>query len=149
VTPVLAILHRDHQQRIQLLSRELNIEQFELSLQPAVLLQPTQLSTASFPSVDSPPILVPVLANPDNAATGLEESFPGGVAIVGGRKIVVHQLAPAEWQQKRKKQKRESKRKSSSASTLSKSRDQDKTDSKSMKRKPYCSVEWPFGEVHA
>jgi DNA damage-binding protein 1 len=148
-TPVLAILHRDYQQRVQLLSRDLNIAQFELSVQPGVLLQPTLLSSASFPQTDTPPILIPITATEEASVLEGDDAFPGGVLVVGGRKIILHKLAPLDWQERSKaKQKKESKRRISSATEIEKSREKEAA-RRNMKRKPFCSVEWPFGEVMA
>jgi DNA damage-binding protein 1 len=145
-TPVVAILHRDYQQRVQLLSRELNIESFDLSVEPAVLLQPTLLSSTSFPQADTPPILVPVTAtNTENK--DVSEEFSGGVMVIGGKKMILHRLAPTDWQEKKKaKHKRESQRKGSNAADLAKAREKEAA-RRNMKRKPFCSVEWPFGEI--
>jgi DNA damage-binding protein 1 len=146
--PVVAILHRDYQQRIQLLSRELNVDQLELSVQPAVLLQPTLLSSASFPHTDTPPILVPIAASEAESALTGDETFPGGILVIGGRKIVMHKLAPVEWQERKKTKQKKEKRKSSSAAEITKAREKE-TARRNMKRKPFCSAEWPFGDVTA
>lgn len=147
--PVLGILHRDYNQRIQLLSRELNMDQLELSIQPAVLLQPTLLSSGSFPEADTPPILVSVSATNDENTVGGEDPFLGGVLVIGGRKIVLHKVASAEWQERKKaKQKKERRKSSSTTAELAKAREKEEA-RRNMKRKAFCSAEWPFGEITA
>lgn len=147
----LAILHLDHNQQVQLLSRDLDISAYELSPSPSLLLPPTPLPTATYPFTDSPPILINV---PSIESVSFDDDddavFSGGVLVVGGRKIQLFPFASKDWQDKYKgKQRRlESKKKSKDEklSLLAKEKEKDR---ETKKRKAKANVDWPWSEVTA
>ncbi|OSX59780.1 hypothetical protein POSPLADRAFT_1048255 [Postia placenta MAD-698-R-SB12] len=149
----LGILHYDHQQRLQLLSRDIDIA--DLSAPQSYHLPPTILSTSVFPTattVETPPLLIPV---PPYASQEADEdstagSHLGGVLIVGGRKVLFFEHASEERQEAKKgKQRRASKRMSSGdPSEAAKAREKEK-ERESRKVKQKASVKWPWSEITA
>ncbi|KAG6333787.1 hypothetical protein ID866_5298 [Astraeus odoratus] len=87
----LAFLHMDFQQRFQLLARELIINDLQLSRTVSPVLPPAALPEKWFTVEDQPPRLVYVSAD-----DGGDHDFNGGVLVVGGRKILLYDLASTE-----------------------------------------------------
>ncbi|KDQ62210.1 hypothetical protein JAAARDRAFT_121297 [Jaapia argillacea MUCL 33604] len=149
----IGILHIDHQKRIQLLSRDLNVSltDFELSPIPSNALLSTLLSSNTFPILDTPPILIPV-APPTNLSDledGEEEPPLGGVLIVGGRKILFYGLASLRQVTKHQGKRRrleEKKGRTAAESITAKEKEKER---ELRKRKAKASVDWAWSEVTA
>lgn len=146
----LALLHIDHKQRPQLVSRTLNLQSQELSPTFSPILRNTVLPSRSFPTFDSPPFLIPV--PPISLSDELEpEDEPlGGVLVIGGRKIHYFEESSISRQQvKRGKQSRLDARKASaSASENDKAKEKEKA-REGRKVKPKASVRWPWSDITA
>ncbi|TCD64528.1 hypothetical protein EIP91_003995 [Steccherinum ochraceum] len=145
----LAIVHLDFQQRIQLLCRDLNVEAQDLAAETSQVLPNTVLSAAIFPFADVPPVLIPVPPFALSGDCGSEnKQSPGGVLVVGGRKILFYELASLDDQSVRKgKKRRLDKRKASlTESEVEKAKEKEK-DRETRKLKPKCFVKWPWSEV--
>ncbi|THH31175.1 hypothetical protein EUX98_g3000 [Antrodiella citrinella] len=147
----LAIAHVDYLQRMQMISRDLNIESQELSPDISQILPSTVLSPAIFPFVDLAPILVPVPSFPLSASDedkSEDRECPGGVLVVGGRKILFYEVAPPDAQAVRKGKKRrlDKKKSSTTEAEVEKSKEKEK-ERESRKLKPRCYVRWPWSEV--
>lgn len=144
---VLAILHIDHMDRTQLLSREIRVHDLELA--PSTLLHPTAISSKMIPN---PADLVPKLL-PAPAMVGEDDEsldFRGGVLIVGGVHILLFELASdSERQRQAGKAHRSSRdRKSGDPKVSSAAIDKEQA-REGRKRKAKASIEWPWGEVTA
>ncbi|KAL6302826.1 mono-functional DNA-alkylating methyl methanesulfonate N-term-domain-containing protein [Sparassis latifolia] len=149
-TYAIGILHYDHEQRLQLLSRDLDLENLELSAAPSTILPITVLSVSTFPSMDTPPLLIPV---PPYTQEGTEDDFGthlGGVLVVGGRKIIFYEHASQERRDiKRDKQRRSAKRKASAVQADAQKATEKDKEREGRKLKPKISVKWPWSEVTA
>ncbi|KII87876.1 hypothetical protein PLICRDRAFT_42399 [Plicaturopsis crispa FD-325 SS-3] len=132
----IAILSVDQQGQTQLLARDIDIGDFELSPTPSLVLAPTSLSSNTFPPTDAAPFVVSVPSK--------------GVLILGGRKILYYELATEKWQEKhRGKAKRAEKAKAGKDhAEAAKAREKEQK-RKNRKRKPKATVEWPWAEVTA
>jgi DNA damage-binding protein 1 len=150
--PVLSILHIDHQERLQLLSRDVSIDRdktnavvdISLSVVPSVLLPSTTLPTKlfAFPFDDvCVPTLIPI---PPSSGS------PGGVAVVGGKKIMMYEIAPLEKQKKLKgKQSRlEGRKKADDKTEAMKAREKEK-EREGRQRRANMTVEWPWSDLSA
>ena len=144
---MLAILHIDHQERTQLLAREISLDEFELV--PSVLLQPTAISSKMIPSpANQVPKLLPVHAEHPN--DNHNPPFRGGVLVIGGRQIILYELASFDSQRKQrgksmrteKNKKDPDKAVADSAITKEKSRE-------ARKKRARATVEWPWSQVTA
>lgn len=148
---VLAIVHIDFQQKMQLISRELYLDSQELAAETSQLLPSTVLSPSTFPFADVPPILIPIPAFPlsatDNDDSENRECL-GGVLIGGGRKILFYEFSTPDDQavQKGKKQRLEKRKASSTESEVERAKEKEKQ-RESRKLKPRCYVMWPWSEV--
>ncbi|KAF7297748.1 CPSF-A domain-containing protein [Mycena kentingensis (nom. inval.)] len=112
----LAILYRDPaDKKIHLIARSVDVDGQDIPFQPSPTLQPTTIANKFIPQVtelDPPPFLVPV---PCPAASrelapeleGSPETFIGGILVVGGRTVLLYELA---GQQSRDKQQRKRRR---------------------------------------
>ena len=140
----LAILHRDHRERIQLLSRDINVGDTELSSSLSTVFPSTAISAKLLLPNDSLPFLVYV-----PSSTG-ENHFAGGVLLLGGRKIVFFEFATKESEDKHKSKHRRTERmkKSSDIAEVQRAK-QKESERESRKRKPRAMVEWPWSEVTA
>lgn len=146
-----AILHLDYQDRVQLLARDILVEDLELSSHPSTLLQPTSISAKILPfPTDAPPHIIPVPALDASEAADEEEGFLGGVLIVGGRKILLYELASVEGRAKQRGKRRrlESKKQSGDVAEISKAMKKER-ERETRIRKASGNVEWPWGEVTA
>ncbi|CCM01903.1 uncharacterized protein FIBRA_03974 [Fibroporia radiculosa] len=145
----LSILHYDHQGRLQLLSRDLDLR--ELSASPSTLLFSTILSS-NVPS-DSTPFLIPVLPYVSHEENGenLYSSHLGGVVVAGcGNKLLFFEHASQERQEVRKgKQRRASKRMSSGDPAEAAKAKVKEKERETKKIKPKMSVDWPWSEITA
>ncbi|KAI0269851.1 CPSF A subunit region-domain-containing protein [Gloeopeniophorella convolvens] len=142
----IAILHLDHNQKIHLLARDLVLSEYELSPSPSLLLPQTALSSSAVLLTESPPSLVAI---PPQESDGKGTS-PGGILVLGGRKIQLFELSSTEWQEKyRGKQRRsENKKKNTDQAVASKAKEKEK-EREAKKRKAKAAVEWPWYEVTA
>lgn len=140
--PVLGILHRDTSLRTVLVARDLGLKRQELT--PSDRLPPTLLSGTAFPVLDTPPSLVPLPPNDDDAS----QAFAGGVLVVGGRRMVAYALAEGEARAKHASKLRQSEKRKQSADAAEARRAQEK-EREGKKRKPEASIDWPWSEVTA
>lgn len=151
--PILALIHRDYQQRTQLLARGIDLEQREIDPIPSTALPATVLIDRDFPfpsEHESYPIVLP-LASAADADDSAEESdvWKGGVMVLGGRKIIAFQLADTRWQARRRaklEKTEKEKKKGGTKGEAAKEKDKKREDAK---RKPRAVVDWPWGEVSA
>jgi len=143
----IAILHLDHSQNLQLLARDLILSDSELSSEPSLLLPPTIVSSSAPPLTEAPPKLVGV---PPRRSKGAEEPIPGGVLVLGGRKIRFFELSSEDWQEKyRKKQRKlESQKKGADLPPEGKAKEKQRG-REIRKRRAKATVEWPWCEVTA
>ncbi|KAF9013379.1 CPSF A subunit region-domain-containing protein [Cyathus striatus] len=150
----LAILYLDHQGRIQLHARDINVADLELSIQPSTLLNPTVISNKIIPDPTYiVPQLIPVPApdvEDEDDDNDDDRKSLGGVFVVGGKKILLFELAPmkAREKQRGKRRRLEEKKKSTDISEAAKAKDKER-ERESRKRKPSASVEWPWNEISA
>ena len=145
----LAIVHIDHMQRTQLISRDLSIKDRDLSFTLSPILPSTLLPANTFPDTDNPLQLVTIPSFAIDSQDGEPDAkCLGGVLVLGGRKIAFYEVASEERQKKqRSKDKRQSKRKASgSEKDLSLKKEAEK---EPRKVKSKMSVKWPWSEVTA
>ncbi|TFY79541.1 hypothetical protein EWM64_g4471 [Hericium alpestre] len=143
----LAILYIDHHQQVQLIARDLSIADYELSTAHSLFLPPTSLPSSAFPILETPPALITVPAAEDGEE---DERFRGGVLVVGGRRIQLHELSDSLWQEKyRGKQKRnDAKKNSNDRKTVAGAHNKER-DREAKRRKPKAAVDWPWSEITA
>lgn len=141
----LALLHIDFQQRIQLLARDINVDEIQLSPMTSPILPPASLPQQWFPVEDHPPRLVFVSADQE-----MDRDFTGGVLVVGGCKILFYDLAsgPVAEQNLRRARRIEHKKRSVDAEEASKAK-QKEQEREWRKRKARAVVNWPWSEVTA
>lgn len=147
----LAILHLDYQERVQLLARDILLDDLELSAYPSAVLQSTSISAKVLPfPTEAVPQLAPVPMGVLEDGDDGEESFLGGVLILGGRKILLYELASSEGQAKQRGKRRrlESKKRSGDAADAAKAREKER-EREARIRKAQGSIDWPWGEVIA
>lgn len=150
----LALLHLNHKRQIQLLSRDVLLEDLELSAAHSNLLITTLLSERTFPSLDPAPLLVPIPSH----STGSEEddedetgpAHRGGVLVLGGRKVMFFENASQDQQDTRKeKQRRLGKRLSSTVQAeVAKAKEKEK-ERETRKIKARATVKWPWNAITA
>jgi DNA damage-binding protein 1 len=146
-TYAIAILHLDHNQNLQLLARDLILSERELSPEPSLLLPPTNLSSSALTPTEASPCLVTI--HPQQSS-GKKEAIPGGILVLGGRKIRYFEHSSAEWQDKtrERQQKLESQKKNADRSQGGNAKDKQKG-REIKKRRAKATVEWPWREVAA
>lgn len=150
----LAILHLDHRQNIQLLLRDLNISEYELSPSPSLMFTPATISSKVFemaPVPENPPIIVniPPLQLPNPEAMEGTSDFNGGLLVIGGKKLLLFELTSKEFQRKHhKKLRKQESRRSTSGKDKAKAEPKEEKEGKS-RSKPIASVAWPWSEVTA
>jgi DNA damage-binding protein 1 len=154
----LAILHIDHQQRLQLLSRDLDVspnnEQF--SPKPSTLLPPTPLQQKIFPGPfanDTLPVLIHIPAPPSTRFVNAEAQ-QGGILILGGKRIIYYDLATPSAQLKAKGKSSRTEKKKKEGMKRGDRMEVDNAKEKEeerewKKRKVAGCVEWPWSEVTA
>lgn len=154
----LAVLHFDHQQRIQLLARDIELEDNQLSMFPSTQLHSTVISDRIFPyPADSPPKLVPVYPpslvkseEDEDDVMDSEDQFIGGILVVGGKKMLLYELVNQESQEKQKGKRRRLEEKKKSKDLVESKRAREKeAEREGKKRKPRASVVWPWSDVAA
>ena len=143
---VIAILHLDHNQHLQLLARDLILSERELSHEPSLLLPPTILSSPLTPTEVSPCL---VTIHP-RQSSDKKVPIPGGILVLGGRKIRYFEYSSAEWQEKtrERQQQLESQKKNADRSLGGNAKNKQK-ERKIKKRRAKATVEWPWREVTA
>ncbi|GLB38302.1 putative CPSF A subunit region [Lyophyllum shimeji] len=149
----LAILHLDYQQRVQLLARDVLLDDHELSSVPSTVLTPTIISPKILPE---PTVIVPKVAPVPAELHGSEGDgedgfgFLGGVLVIGGTKIMLYELASEQSQAKQRSKKRrlESRKKGDDAAEAEKARKKE-LERERRQRKAQGSVDWPWSEVSA
>jgi len=136
------MMHIDYQQRLQLLTRDLSIEDLQLSPSPSPLLPSLLVSGKLFSTAmddDGTPVIVHI-----PSYEGDDDDFEGGLLIMGGRKIMLYDFVSSDIQAKRegKKNRADKKRVIRDAETSIEEKEL-------KKRKPRAEVEWPWSEVTA
>ncbi|KAG9315581.1 CPSF A subunit region-domain-containing protein [Chiua virens] len=141
----LAMLHFDFQQRLQLLTRIIQLDDFQLSQAPSQLLPPMSLPGQWFSIEEQTPrlIFVPCTEGEDN-------EYEGGVLVIGGRKILLYDLASSDVLERniRKSRRTEKKKKSRNPDEAVNAK-QKEQEREWKKRKPRAMVTWPWSEVTA
>ncbi|KAF8630852.1 hypothetical protein AX17_005211 [Amanita inopinata Kibby_2008] len=146
----IAILYLDNRGRLQLHARDIFVEDLELSAYSSSLLQSTVISDKVFPfPAEIVPRLLSVPALNQYADVN-DDEFRGGVLVVGGKKVLLYELAAKEAQQRQKGKRRrlEARKSSSDVNEAAKAMEKEK-EREGRKRKPKASVEWPWSEVAA
>jgi DNA damage-binding protein 1 len=140
----LAMMHIDYQQRLQLLARDLSIEDLQLSPSPSPLLPSLTVPGKLFSTAmddDGTPAIVHIPSQ-----DGDDDDFEGGILIIGGRQIMLYDFVDVETQMKREsRRKRVDKKKTTGDAEAS-------TKEKGIewkKKKARAAVEWPWAEVTA
>jgi DNA damage-binding protein 1 len=142
----IAILHLDHNQNLQLLARDLILSERELSPEPSLLLPPTILSSSALTPTEAAPCLVAIRSQ---QSSGKKKPIPGGILVLGGRKIRYFEHSSAEWQEKyRDKQQKLESQKNANRSLGRNAKDKQKG-REINKRRAKATVEWPWREVAA
>ncbi|CDO76087.1 hypothetical protein BN946_scf184649.g13 [Trametes cinnabarina] len=150
----LALLHLNHMRQMQLLCRDVLLQDLELSAAHSNLLITTVLPERTFPSLDPPPLLVPIPPHSTGSEDDDEDetgpAHRGGVLVLGGRKVMFYEHATQDQQDTRKeKQRRLSKRLSSGMqSEIAKAKEKEK-ERESRKIKARATVKWPWSSVTA
>lgn len=146
----IAILHYDHTRRVQIHAR--TVYEDEISSELSTVLNPTPISPKILPyPEEAVPMLVPVPCPHDAMNIDSEdenESFIGGVLLVGGTRILLFEVLSADGQakQKNKRRKLEKGKASGNAAEVEKA-SQKQRERDTRKRKPKAFVEWPWSEV--
>lgn len=141
----LAMLHFDFQQRLQLLARDIQLNDPQLSPTPSQLLPPLPLPGKWFSIEEQAPrlIFVPSSESSDNECEG-------GILVVGGRKILLYDLAASDVleQNIRKSRRMEKKKKSRNAEEAANAKQKEK-ERDWRKKKARAVITWPWSEVTA
>ncbi|KAH7910836.1 CPSF A subunit region-domain-containing protein [Hygrophoropsis aurantiaca] len=140
----LAILHVDHRQRLQLLSRTVSVDDLQISPLPSSLLPAAPLPEELFDVPDAIPFLIPI------ASYGDQKKFNGGILVVGGRRILLYEFTSEESQGKHEaKQRRLEKKKKSTDSVEARNAKRKEEEREDRKKKVRAIIEWPWAEVTA
>lgn len=139
------MLHLDFQQRLQLLARDIQMDDLQLSPTPSQLLPPLSIPGKWFSVEEQTPrlIFVPSTENSDSECEG-------GILVVGGRKILLYDLASGDVleQNIRKSRRTEKKKKSRNAEEVADAKQKEK-ESEWKKKKARAVITWPWSEVTA
>lgn len=142
----LALLHIDYQQRLQLLARDISSGDFQLSPAASPLLPSFALPEDWFSVEEDPPqlVLIPPVEEKDC------DDFNGAVLVLGGRKILLYDLASDDVAARNhsKAQRMDKKKRSADAEEASRAKQKEKEREK-FKRKPRAAVNWPWSAVAA
>lgn len=150
----LALLHLNHRRQIQLLCRDVDLNELELSPAHSNFIVTTVLSDRTFPSIEPPPLLIAVpphiTGNEDVDEDPELAGHRGGVLVLGGRKILFYEKSTKEQQETRKgKQRRLSKRLASEKEEEVAAARKKEEERESRKAKARASVKWPWGSITA
>ncbi|KAJ6557241.1 CPSF A subunit region-domain-containing protein [Mycena vulgaris] len=143
----LAILHFDHARRVQLHARSVFTD--DISRELSTVLHPTPISSKILPCPeDVVPKLIPVPC-PQEAMDVEDEndSFIGGVLVVGGTRILLFEMASAHGQAKQKHKRRKLETGKNTGNKADAEQKQKERDTR--KRKPKAFVDWPWSEIAA
>lgn len=142
----LALLHIDYQQRLQLLARDISSSDFQLSPAASSLLPPFALPEDWFSVEEDPPRLVFVSPVEESGC----DEFNGAVLVLGGRKILLYDLASEDVaaRNRSKAERMDKKKRSADAEEASRAKQKEKEREK-FKRKPRATVNWPWSAVAA
>ena len=88
--------------------------------------------------------------SPDPYADSDDDVFRGGVLVLGGRKLLLFELAGREAQTKQKGKRRrlEEKKASSDPNEAAKAREKE-AEREGKRRKPKATIEWPWSDIAA
>ena len=141
----LAMLHFDFQQRLQLLARDIQIDEHQLSPTPSQLLPPLSLPGKWFYIDEQTPRLIFVPSADSN-----DDECEGEILVVGGRNILLYDLASSDAleQNYRKSRRMEKKKKSRNAEEAASAKQKEK-EMEWKKKKARAAVAWPWSEVTA
>jgi DNA damage-binding protein 1 len=140
----LAILHIDYQQRLQLLTRDLSIEDLQLSPSPSPLLPSLPVPGKLFSTAlddDGTPAIVHI-----PSYEGDDDDFEGGILIMGGCKIMLYDFVSSDTQAKREGTKTRADKRRVVGDVEASVQEKEK---EWKKRKFRAAVEWPWAEVTA
>ncbi|EIN12704.1 hypothetical protein PUNSTDRAFT_97523 [Punctularia strigosozonata HHB-11173 SS5] len=140
----IGIVYLDHQSRVQLLARDL--EAFELSVQPSPALPPTPLPiSADDLSLNGTSLsLVPI----PTTLADIDANFRGGVLVLGGRKVMLFELASEEHRKKWMKKNKQTMKQKKEERYKEKLREKER-EREGRRRKARSTVEWPWSEITA
>ncbi|PCH40170.1 hypothetical protein WOLCODRAFT_67201 [Wolfiporia cocos MD-104 SS10] len=153
-TYTLVLLHYDYQQRLQLLARDIDLD--EVFAPRSLTLNGGVLSSSTFPAstLEAPLLLIPVPPHTTSEMVDVDEegvsSHLGGVLVLGGRQVLFVECAsPARQDVRKGKQHRSSARTAGAdAMKAAKAREKEK-EREERKVKPRAGVKWPWSEVVA
>ena len=138
----LAILHVDHQNRVQLISRDVNVADNDISRAPSMVLLQTAIPKSEITDEleDYPPSLIPL--------HGSDADTSEAVLLVGGSKLLMYKLSSDKAREKAegKKRRLERNKESSDPAIVAQAKGKEK-EREGRKRKPDATVEWPWGEI--
>ncbi|KAG2010117.1 pre-mRNA-splicing factor rse1, variant 2 [Coprinopsis cinerea AmutBmut pab1-1] len=143
----IAILHVDLQSRVQLLAREIpESSDSDFSIRPSTVLNPTVISNKSIPfPTEYIPKLVAVPAGQYEEVDD-DSTFLGGVLVIGGRKILLYELASEESREKQKGKAARLEKMLADSDKAQEARAK-QAEREGRRRKPTASVVWPWDEV--
>ncbi|KAK7464711.1 hypothetical protein VKT23_005917 [Stygiomarasmius scandens] len=141
---VLSILHIDHEEKTQLICRDITLDDtgVDISREASLLLPPTTIAAKDVPY---PEDYLPQLASfpSDN-----DNNFLGGILVIGGRKILLYETSSDdELDKHQKKKKRLDKKKTSKDENVQTAAKEKEEERMSKRRKAKASVEWPWSQV--
>ncbi|KAG0700426.1 CPSF A subunit region-domain-containing protein [Suillus ampliporus] len=141
----LAMMHIDYQQHLQLLTRDLSIDDLQLSPSPSPLLPslpvPGKLFSTAMDDDGNPAIIhIPSYEGDD------DDDFEGGILIIGGRKIMLYDFVNTDTQAKRESKKKRADKKKNTGDAEANAKEKGR---EWKKRKARAAVEWPWAEVTA
>ncbi|KAF9485871.1 hypothetical protein BDN70DRAFT_870784 [Pholiota conissans] len=146
----LGILYIDSQSRLQLCARDIDIDGLELSPQLSTLLLPTLIPerVVPFPS-ELPPQLIPVQSNVPAEDDEADTAFAGGVMVVGGRQVLLFEIASIQDQAKQRGKQKRLETKLKSTDTAESAQAKAKAQERGFrKRKAKAMVDWPWNAVN-
>jgi len=147
----IAILFLNWKGRLQLCARDIAIDEQELSSHYSFLLQPTLIPDKVMPfPAELSPQLIPVPPNESFEDDLPGRTFLGGILVVGGREILLFDLASLQSQEKQmgKLKRLEARKKSTDMAEAARAREKDQERMNRI-RKPKGSIEWPWSELRA
>ncbi|KAI0647974.1 CPSF A subunit region-domain-containing protein [Trametes meyenii] len=150
----LALVHLNHRGQMQLLCRDVLLDESELSQAHSNLLITTLLSENTFPSLDYSLFL---LAVPPHSTGNVEddedESGPahrGGVLVFGGKKVVFYENATQDQQYTRREKQRRLNKRLSSAKPAEVAKAKEKEQERETRKvKARAEIKWPWSAITA
>ncbi|KIK59844.1 hypothetical protein GYMLUDRAFT_74297 [Collybiopsis luxurians FD-317 M1] len=139
-----ALLYLNHDEHIHIVARNLLISSeggAELDNEISGSFQPTYVPSKYLPSPDeSLPQLIPIPADDPFGMSDNDDSFLGGILVVGGTKVLLYELETQDAQEKPKGKRKRDARKQGSGIDSGKRRE-------FKKREPKASVHWPWSRI--